>query len=129
MKTQHTLSSVQADFAHWRQHKSSSRERIPGSLKQRAVALLKDHSPSRITNTLRISRTQFNSWLSEREVALNDEAIEFITLPSDPVLPETSDISSGVTLNLTQPNGNQWSLCGDLTPTQLTTFVQTLMKA
>ena len=128
MNTQHTLSSIQSDFALWRQNKTSPRDRTPKVLKERTVALLNDYSPGKITNTLGISREMLKRWQAQFEIAPTDDAIEFISLPRESKT-SSCEKAAGITLNLTQPNGNQWSLQGELTSSQLSTFVSALATA
>jgi hypothetical protein len=114
MKTQHTLSSVQSDFAIWRQNKISSRERIPETLKRRAVSLLSDNSPSNITNTLSISRTMFKRWQETLSPTSSDEDIDFISLPaSDPAMKTPPTMSLTLTFNEDRKLIIEGNLCSD----------------
>lgn len=118
-----TLESVQADFYQWRQTKPSSRSRIPESLKQKAASLLIDMKPGKITKSLGISSVMLNTWASIKATDTDStSAVEFITLPVEPV----AVINESLTLNVTQSNGNQWCLQGNVSESQFNTFIRTV---
>ena len=123
MNTKLTLESVQADFQLWRQNKSSPRNRIPENLKQKAVALLNETAPGKITRTLGISRAMLTSWVDPK-APLSDAmtAIEFVALPLEPQVGACND--DHLTLDFTQPNGNHWRLQGKVSSSQLNAFVR-----
>ena len=65
MNKKHTLESVVFDFQQWRQNKTGPRNRIPEELKQKAISLLIDMSPGKITKALGISSTMLKCWSGE----------------------------------------------------------------
>lgn len=123
MKTKHTLESVLADFQLWRQNKTSPRSRIPEKLKHHAVALLADLSPGKITKTLGISRSMLKIWaLQQGQSSDAVSAVKFVALPLEP--PTETSHCHELTLSLTQANGNHWCLQGNVSASQLNTFIQ-----
>ena len=122
MNTNLTLESVLADFQLWRQTKTSPRNRIPEDLKQKAVALLIDMSPGKITKALGISSTMLKTWGGQKAQCNDTTAeIEFIALPAEPQ-PLTRDCDD-LKLELTQSNGNHWCLQGNISLPQLNAFI------
>lgn len=118
-----TLESVQADFHQWRQTKTSSRSRIPEHLKQKAASLLMDMKPGKITKALGISSVMLKAWAGINTTDSDSRSVvEFIALPVEP-MPVTSE---NLSLNVTQPNGNQWCLQGNMTESQLNVFIRTV---
>ncbi len=118
-----TLESVQSDFQKWRDTKSSSRSRIPDDLKTKAASLLTDIKPGKITKALGISSVMLNTWagVTTKNTGTPRE-VEFITLPLDANTTPSEDL----TLSITQPNGNQWRLQGNVSEPQLALFIQTI---
>tara|TARA_B110000211_G_scaffold234382_1_gene303791 strand:+ start:140 stop:535 length:396 start_codon:yes stop_codon:yes gene_type:complete len=127
MEQQHlTLESVQSDFHQWRINKASVRSRIPDSLKQKAVSLLVNTKPGKITKALNISSAMLRSWSSEPLQNSNpDTVVDFIPLLTG----NPSTTSNDTTLTVTQSNGNQWNLHGNITESQLGTFVRELITS
>ncbi len=124
MKTKHTLKSVQADFQLWRQNKASPHVRVPESLKQSAVTLLTNLSSGKITKTLGISSSMLKTWTAQQgQSSDTKKTIEFVALPVDP--PIATSEGNRLTLNLTQANGNQWCLQGEVSVSQLDLFIRT----
>lgn len=125
MNTQHTLESVQADFQRWRQNKTSPRSRVPENMKRSAVSLLADLPSGKITKTLGISHTMLKTWAGQK-VKNSDTttAIEFVSLPVDPHPITQGD--ENLVLDFTQPNGNHWCLQGQVSASQLDTFIRTV---
>ena len=118
-----TLESVQSDFQQWRSIKPSPRSRIPDDLKTKATSLLADIKPSKITKALGISNAMLNTWSGS--ITKNTDApheVEFIALPLDINAKPTEDL----TLSMTQPNGNQWCLQGNVSESQLALFIQSI---
>ena len=118
-----TLESVQSDFQQWRATKPSTRSRIPDDLKSKATSLLADMKPGRITKALGISSVMLNTWSGvTKKGSATPHEVEFITLPLDTNATPTEDL----TLSITQPNGNQWCLQGNVSESQLALFIQTI---
>ena len=118
-----TLESVQSDFQQWRSTKPNPRSRIPNDLKTKASSLLADIKSSKITKALGISSAMLNTWSGS--ITKNTDTpreVEFIALPLDINATPTEDL----TLSMTQPNGNQWCLQGNVSESQLALFIQTI---
>ena len=118
-----TLESVQSDFQQWRSTKPNPRSRIPDDLKTKATSLLTDIKSSKITKALGISSAMLNTWSGS--ITKNTDTpreVEFIALPLDINATPTEDL----TLSITQPNGNQWCLQGNVSESHLVLFIQTI---
>ena len=118
-----TLESVQSDFQQWRATKSSTRSRIPDDLKTKAASLLTDMKSGKITKALGISSVMLNTWagVTTKDTGRSRE-VEFIALAPDTNATPTEEL----TLSITQPNGNQWCLQGNVSESQLALFIQTI---
>jgi transposase-like protein len=122
MMTKHTLESVQADFQQWRQTKLGPRSRIPESLKQKAVALLTEVSPSKISTAINVSNAMLKAWAAQNQQDGNPASgVKFVALSPD-TQPATSE-GDGFKLDATMPNGNHWSLQGQVSVSLLETFI------
>lgn len=126
MNTTPTLEFVQAEFQQWRQTRTRLRSRTPAELRSKALALLEHHSPNDIRKALGITRGMLQTWEDQTSplAARVAEPIEFVTLPVEPApaLPSTEPLR----LELTQANGDHWSLQGDPSAAQLSAFVTAL---
>jgi len=118
-----TLESVQSDFQQWRRTKAGPRSRIPNDLKTKAASLLTDMKPGKITKALGISSVMLNTWagVTTKDTGRPRE-VEFIALAQDTNATPTEEL----TLSITQPNGNQWCLQGNVSESQLALFIQTI---
>jgi hypothetical protein len=94
-------------------------------LKKKAVTLLIDMSPGKVTKALGISSVMLKRWAGQKAQSSDTTtAPEFVVLPSESQA-LTGDVD-GLKLNFTQPNGNHWCLQGNVSASQINAFISAL---
>ncbi len=129
-----TLDTVQAEFEHWRQQKTSPQSRVPEDLKRKAVELCADYSSNKIIRALKIPPKRFSQWCSVSDNScVKVPETTFLSVPSaalaasqgqqqlKPLAP-----SSAIQVTGSHTNGLQWCLQGEFTPEQLHAVVSAL---
>ena len=83
----HQLDLVAAQFAHWRQHRSHSSERIPQALWEQAAALAQVLPYSRVATHLRLSPSDLKKQLEAHQAPASQRPIppvSFVEVPPAP---------------------------------------------
>jgi hypothetical protein len=121
-----TLEAVQVDFQQWRQNKPRLRSRTPDELRQKALALLADHRSSQVQKALGITDGMLKAWAGKTTHRRGSEPqpIEFVVLRAEPE--PACSATEPMKLDFTRPNGDHWSLQGNLNDSQLRAFVTAL---
>ncbi len=120
-----TLEQVVQAFALWRLQKTKPHTVTPIELRQQAVELVNDFTPSQIAKALGLSGMQFKKWCQELQSATPSAASEpqqsdFLSLP----LPLGNPTSPSLELELTLPNATQVRICGELSVDLLRVLLQ-----
>lgn len=105
-------------FKQWRETRVNRAVKTPIELQMQAAALLAYFSFSKITSALCISGTNLKCWSKQQD---KQSQTEFITLP-----PIDAPSSTSLSVTLTFNNGSHMSLCGELSPAQLTAITQSV---
>lgn len=111
------LSRVITAFEQWRRNKKGRQVPTPALLRQQAIALLDNHSSSKITSALRISGTQLKNWAASLQT--DNKPDPFVHLP---LSASTQDKSLNLTLHFR--HGEQLTLSGELSLSLITAMIQ-----
>lgn len=125
MESHLTLKAVQAEFQWWRQNRVSRGARTPQALRDKALALLDQHSLNEVRIALGITRDMLKTWGDQTEAKAPDTTtpVQFIDLPSES---DFVPVTDPLTLDVTQANGSHWHLQGNPSAAQLSAFVHAL---
>ena len=111
------LSRVIAAFEQWRRNKKGRQVPTPAPLRQQAVALLDNHSSSKITSALRISDTQLKNWTESLQTDNKPDPFVHLPLSANP-----QDKSLNLVLHFR--HGEQLTLSGDISLSLITAMIQ-----
>ena len=104
----HALRALAARFAHWRRTRAAPQERIPAELWEQAATLSTVLPPSRVAQTLRLSRGALKAHRAtprrSQSPAVPPAARGFVEVT---VAPAGPDRPSGVEVEVTRPDGTQ----------------------
>jgi transposase-like protein len=117
MINQDKLKNLAADFQKWRAIRQYPREKTPQHLKDEAIKLAQNYSPSQIQAALNISSSTFHNW--RKKLSAADELNGFIALPELPEI-ASADKNSEVSIELTCKNGNKLQVSGSISLELLT---------
>jgi len=102
------LRALAARFAHWRRTRAAPHERIPAELWEQAATLCTILPPSRVAQTLRLSRGALQAHratpLRSPSPAVPPATRGFVEVT---VAPAGQDLPSGVEVEVTRPDGTQ----------------------
>jgi len=112
------MASAITAFKQWRETRLNRAVKTPIILQAQAADLLADFPFSKITSALHISGTNLKCWSKQQD---KQSQTEFITLP-----PIDVPLSASLSVTLTFNNGSHMSLCGELSPAQLTAITQSI---
>lgn len=102
MTTPLTLEAVRAEFSQWRSTRTSTRETVPVTLQEHALALLHQHKQSHVISALGLNHSTLKRWQMARH-----QAAGFVSLPSTP---DVFTASPSMQATIIHPNGLQLQL-------------------
>ena len=124
-----TLASVTLQFSDWRAARGNKRSRVPGDLRQQAMALLDHYPQSHVIEALRINSQMLKNWqqalLSEPSSEPSSDFVELTSPGSYPVATRASSEQS-VEFTLRYASGQSVHCQGSLTLDQITALARGL---
>lgn len=128
LQADHQLDQLAGQFAHWRQTRTHSAERIPPHLWEQAVALAATLPPSRVAKQVRVRLIDLKKRMGLRDTAPTPTAprpLDFVEVPPVPPWPQTSPTAH---LELYRADGTRLCLHGPVSTLPVVAIVQAFLE-
>jgi len=122
------LEQLAERFAHWRQCRSTPKERIPASLWDQATALCQTRPPSRVAKHLGLCTSDLKKRCQVHEPGTALPAGLEVPLNFVEVSPASWPPSCGVQLEMQRPDGTRLHLVSQDASTPLAELVRTFLE-